>query len=415
MPEPIDPRLRTAVLLGIALLGTIVVLTPVWIVHRQRPPAETDRPSAAEVRATGKCAECHDRVTPGIVRHYEDSVHFREGVTCLDCHQGRGRPDAYDHHGFRIVKAVTSGSCARCHPRQYEQFVRSRHGVPAWTAVRGKRDLTPEQIRQAKRVHPAGIIDRPANPLALLEGPAAMRSGCLNCHDIGRPNPDGSIGSCFKCHAKHSTSIRLARLSRTCGACHMGPDHAQLEIWSESKHGILFDARADRQRLDRPAGELSVRDNDTPTCATCHMSGLDELASTHDVGERLSVHLADPVSTRRRNFGENRRRMQEVCLKCHSRTHVESFYRDADRVLELANEKLKEIQSLMKDLYDRGILTRTPFDESVEYEFFELWHHYGRTAKHGAYMGGADFVQWHGFYEMQKLATKLREFHERNR
>ncbi|HVW03239.1 MAG TPA: hypothetical protein VHB77_22950, partial [Planctomycetaceae bacterium] len=46
----------------------------------------------------------------------------------------------------------------------------------------------------------------------------------------------------------------------------------------------------------------------------------------------------------------------------------------------------------------------------------DLWHYFGRTAKHGAYMGGADFVQWHGFYElvaklteMKSIAKELRE------
>ncbi|MCH7779051.1 MAG: nitrate reductase, partial [Gemmatimonadetes bacterium] len=41
--------------------------------------------------------------------------------------------------------------------------------------------------------------------------------------------------------------------------------------------------------------------------------------------------------------------------------------------------------------------------------FFDLWHYYGRTAKHGAFMGGADFVQWHGNYE---LLAKMREMEE---
>ncbi|MDB4997403.1 MAG: Hydroxylamine oxidoreductase, partial [Myxococcaceae bacterium] len=37
----------------------------------------------------------------------------------------------------------------------------------------------------------------------------------------------------------------------------------------------------------------------------------------------------------------------------------------------------------------------------------DLWHYYGRTAKHGAFMGGADFVQWHGNYELLRLRTEL--------
>jgi hypothetical protein len=39
-----------------------------------------------------------------------------------------------------------------------------------------------------------------------------------------------------------------------------------------------------------------------------------------------------------------------------------------------------------------------------------MWHYDGRTAKHGAFMGGADFVQWHGAYE---LTSKLAELKSR--
>jgi hydroxylamine dehydrogenase len=38
-----------------------------------------------------------------------------------------------------------------------------------------------------------------------------------------------------------------------------------------------------------------------------------------------------------------------------------------------------------------------------------MWHYYGRTAKHGAFMGGADFVQWHGFYELVKKLTSIKQ------
>ena len=45
-------------------------------------------------------------------------------------------------------------------------------------------------------------------------------------------------------------------------------------------------------------------------------------------------------------------------------------------------------------------ITGIQFDEPIEFIAFDLWHYYGRTAKHGAFMGGADFVQWHGNYEL---------------
>ena len=33
---------------------------------------------------------------------------------------------------------------------------------------------------------------------------------------------------------------------------------------------------------------------------------------------------------------------------------------------------------------------------SIDFTYFNLWHYDGRTSKHGAFKGGADFVQWHG-------------------
>ena len=65
---------------------------------------------------------------------------------------------------------------------------------------------------------------------------------------IGRINPDGSEGSCAACHGRHEFSAAQARTPDTCGKCHMGPDHPQIEIYNESKHGIAY--RANRGQDD---------------------------------------------------------------------------------------------------------------------------------------------------------------------
>ena len=44
----------------------------------------------------------------------------------------------------------------------------------------------------------------------------------------------------------------------------------------------------------------------------------------------------------------------------------------------------------------------------LEYTYFNMWHYAGRTSKHGAFMGGADFVQWHGNYELVSKLTEIR-------
>ena len=138
----------------------------------------------------------------------------------------------------------------------------------------GKQDFTAEQIAFAEKIH-KGAVDRPRNELTTIEGPAAINKGCRQCHDVGRPNPDGTLGTCTACHARHCLSVVLARLPETCGQCHMGPDHAQLEIYHESKHGVLFNAQRATMNLDVKPDKLTAEDMPVPTCATCHMSGLE--------------------------------------------------------------------------------------------------------------------------------------------
>jgi len=170
-----------------------------------------------------------------------------------------------------------------------------------------------------------------------------------------------------------------------------------------------MDLHADPKRL-------STADMPVPTCASCHLSGLDGLKVTHDTTERLSYWLFAPVSQKRPTYHQGQAAMKETCMLCHAESHVERFYKEAEGVLQDTNAKIEEGKALMAALRKEELLTPDPFDEPIEFIYFDLWHYYGRTAKHGAFMGGADFVQWHGNYElllkmteMKQIATELRE------
>ena len=39
---------------------------------------------------------------------------------------------------------------------------------------------------------------------------------------------------------------------------------------------------------------------------------------------------------------------------------------------------------------------------SIDWIYWELWHHEGRRARHGASMMGPDYAWWHGMYEVAK-------------
>ena len=65
----------------------------------------------------------------------------------------------------------------------------------------------------------------------------------------------------------------------------------------------------------------------------------------------------------------------------------------------MLNRPAKEI---MAELKKAKLITPTPFDDKIDWIYFELWHHEGRRARHGAAMMGPDYTQWHGFYEVAK-------------
>ena len=386
-------------------LGTALIVAA-FLLNARRPRIQTNQPSPALIEASGKCAECHRRETPAIVDQFERSQHAVKGVTCLDCHGAAEGQPAVEHRGFRIAKTLTAKNCAGCHSGEYEQFARSRHAAPSWAAINGAKDFLPEQLATGERWH-KGWVDRPPNVIPGAEGQAATVSGCNACHAIGKPNADGSIGTCTNCHARHSASVELARLPSTCGQCHMGPDHSQLEIYGESKHGVLFAAQRERQNLRADPKHLTTADMSVPTCATCHMSGLEGLGTTHDTTERLSWYLFAPVSTKRPGYDRGQAAMKDVCSKCHTRPQINDFFVKAEAVLQATNEKVAGITAVMDALRSEGLVPAAQFTTPIQFDEFDAWHFYGRTAKHGAFMGGADFVQWHGNYELLRLRAKV--------
>ena len=392
------------------IIATTMILSA-FLIHRARPEIELAQPSPEYIRATGKCASCHLKETSAIVHQYSMSKHASENITCYECHRALDGQEELGHKGFTLAKNVTALNCSQCHTTEYDQFIRSRHGAPAWAAVTGRSDFTEEQIAFAEKFHPKSV-NRGENKLAVIEGPGVMEKGCLGCHAVGKPNSDGSIGSCTACHARHSASVALARQPETCGQCHMGPDHSQLEIYNESKHGVLYALQKSHLNLGADPKTLSTKDMSVPTCATCHMSGLEGMNITHDVTERLSWWLFSPISKKRPNYNLGQEAMKNICLKCHAKTHVEKFYREAEEVVIATNGKVQNALNIVSDLRKDGLLTPEPFDEPIEFIAFDLWHYAGRTAKHVAFMGGADFVQWHGNYELLLKTIEMEEMAE---
>ena len=275
------------------------------------------------------CIKCHELKTPGLFKMWRLGRMGQSGVNCYDCHRAEkktdkapGDLDGFDHRGFWIATIVSPKDCSRCHKEQFDQQQGSHHAKAA------------------------DILNSLDNYLgSVVGGPAAVSNGCRQCHGsnvkvlptgqldpttwpntgIGRNNPDGSKGSCAACHTRHRFSREQARRPDACGKCHLGPDHPQMEVYQESKHGILYQAFRDKLNMGRDEWVVGVDYQDAATCSTCHISATPNQPATHEVGARISWTLRPPVSVKLTEWKARRERMQDVCRQCHSDFMVNSF------------------------------------------------------------------------------------------
>lgn len=253
------------------------------------------------------CLNCHETVTPGVIKQWSESKHSQVGVKCYVCHQAKdGDPSGFEHNGFKVTAVVSPNYCESCHPRQTKEFRESMHDEA------GLFSLSAYGIVGEEKVKENATTGQTMNYKSHFSRESS-EAGCLDCHGtvikvgkggklinwpnvgIGRFNPDGSVGSCSACHTRHTFSLSQVRKPETCGQCHLGPDHPQREIYEESKHGNLYAANGEEWNWNVPPGQWGPEDIEAPTCATCHMSGFGgAVESTHNVSARLKWEL-EPV------------------------------------------------------------------------------------------------------------------------
>ncbi len=396
----------TALFIAVLLMAAAIVNG-----RTQTTAVHADERVNVLANSTDDCVECHARNTPGIVEQYGHSTMAAADVGCRDCHEvSADYPGAIEHQGTHVLNQPTTAMCQDCHQAEVAQFNQSRHALPAYVAYAGAQDLPSELLMQYESI-PEGSFnpDQMRNALFAKEGPEITKFACQACHDVGKPAADGSVGECSSCHLRHEFSREQVRRPETCNACHIGPDHPQWEIYQESAHGIAYATGGHNWHWEAETGTLDTTDFPAPTCATCHFAGFGTQSTTHDTGDRLSWYLFAPVSTRRPAWQDNVTRMQGVCGECHNPNFINTFYTDADAATEKINEWVIESDIILAAAKDEGLLTDEPFDETIDFTHFNLWHHWGRTAKFGVWMQGADYVQWHGAYEMLHERAELIE------
>ena len=171
--------------------------------------------------------------------------------------------------------------------------------------------------------------------------------------------------------------------------------------------------------LDSDRWVVGIDYFEAPTCATCHMSATSTQPVTHEVGERISWTLRPPVSKTKDNWEVKRANMQDVCRNCHGQGFVDGHYSQFDGLVNMYNEKFAKPAGRLHKLAKGKKLGDgvAAFSNKSEWIYWEIWHHEGRRARHGAAMMGPDYTWWHGIYEVAqhfyfKYIPELRKFHD---
>jgi len=420
--------------------AALALLVAAGLLHADTSPGSLAAVKTLKVErgltAEGKeCISCHQRETPGQVADWKNSRHAHAGISCIDCHQvDADSPMASRHKNVEdtpvfVSVLVSPAVCGRCHVDAKKQFDASGH-------FRAYRQIIPkDSLHALVQVHEGQSIP------GLQDAPS--ETGCMQCHGteiqlgvnnrptpetwpnngMGNIYPDGSTGSCNACHSRHKFDIAEARHPNACASCHLGPDHPNIEIYNNSKHGHIYNTEGVTWTWDTAPDAWEPGDYRAPTCATCHMSGIGDLAVTHNVSERLYWNLwakesqmrnsDDVLSPLLGNGPAGREKMKMVCNNCHTPSHTDNFFMQGDKAVMLYNQGYYQpATAMLEELGEKGLLNENPWTDEFQITYYYLWHHEGRRARQGAMMGAPDYAHWHGFFELQQDLYKLRKIYQ---
>lgn len=403
-------------------------------------------------KLAASCVECHAKTTPSHVNDWKDSRHGHVGVSCLDCHVvKKDNPmagqncDGIKGTDVYVSILVSPKTCSKCHPNEVKEFENSGHARAAFQ-VKAKPGMQ-KMMNHYEGKDLKGLHTSPES------------TGCMQCHGsiievkdgrptaetwptygIGNVYPDGGVGNCKSCHSAHTFSIAESRKPGACASCHLGPDHPDKEIYESSMHGHIFTTEGASWKYDAAPDAWEPGDYRAPTCATCHMSGIGSLKSTHNVSKRLSWNIWAPISIKRdggndtavteyrkngkitkgnkaagnlKGSAAGRAEMKQVCKSCHVSTHTENFFTMADKHVELYNTYAKDAKKMIGELKKKGLMKKDIWSDEAFNTWYHLWHHEGRRMRQGALMGSPDYAHWHGVFEVQQDIRKLKAIYEK--
>lgn len=365
------------------------------------------------------CIGCHRKVTPNVVKDFLDGAMGKSGqVDCADCH-GSAHQSSTD---VSKVQLPTEKTCQKCHGTQYDQYMAGKHAA-GWVAM-------------------SAMPTNGIQPHPFIQG----LKGCGGCHKVGvrdaATKAQGHYGSpCDSCHTRHKFSKAEANRPEACRTCHMGFDHPQWEMWSSSKHGVIYQAEGDTGRA--------------PKCQTCHMEngdhrvmtawgflalrlpeddpewmgyrvtilkGLQVLDMNGKPTARLDVVKAGKVARLdKASWQAERDRMIKVCSQCHSTAYAKTNLANADAMIKEADKLMAEGIETVAGLYRKGIIKpqkgKPPYPDlltfydsmtPVEQTLYVMFLEHRMRAFQGAFHMNPDYVTWYGLAEMKKDLVEIK-------
>jgi nitrate/TMAO reductase-like tetraheme cytochrome c subunit len=409
------------------------------------------------VSAELECIECHEEVTPNIVKDFlsgamgkpgvqnpvaNDMAGGREAIGCKNCHGSKHTTMTdYDE-----AKMPTPDTCDICHAPKVAEFSAGKHAF-AWAAM---------HVMPTTKDQPKEII--------------AGQKGCGGCHKMGTKTETGwekyryGVASCDSCHTRHSFSTAEARRPEACLPCHMGFDHPQWEMYSTSKHGVVYSIEGSNWDWSK---RLSEADYSAPTCQLCHMPNGDHnvmtswgflavrlpekdekwLADRTEILKALGVLDANGNPTARfdvvkaakvarlteEEWQALRDKKLKVCYKCHSQTFAKQNLENADAIIREADAVMADAIKTVKGLYEDGILPKPsyyaelpsyPYPDllrfyevrsPIEQDLYLMFLEYRMRAFQGAFHMNPDYMHWYGWAPLKEAAVRIKDEAQRLR
>ena len=369
------------------------------------------------------CEDCHATISPLMVEDFNRGI-MSKTMTCADCH-GEEHTSADD---AEKAKLPTIATCQACHEEQAEQYLAGKHAkgllaIEVLPFTHGQPDAYIEGQKGCGGCHTAGMLDE-----------EKRQSEARQYHKYGM--------DCQNCHTRHAFSKAEAQEPEACMTCHMGFDHPQWEMWSSSKHGVAYLLDRETHRgpkcqdchmaegnhfVRTPWGFLGVRlpeeDEEWMGYRATILMGLGVLDAEGQPTPLLDVVVAgDMARLDAETFAAERKRITDVCGKCHSPSYVDDNMANADKMLKEADKLFAEAINIIMNLRKDGVITVKEgegvypqllsfyeVDTKVEQILYEMFMDHRMKTFQGAFHLNPDYTTWYGYAKMKKDLTEIKE------